>query len=240
MKGLVLSLFPGADLWGQAFEQEGFSVVKGPDVLMGGDIRSFHTVPGRFDVVIGGPPCKSFSQAIQSRGGGSAALEGNLIPEFERVVSEATPKVWVMENVPQAPIPDLAVYNEICDAWEYGAKQHRVRRFSSNQILNIGSYKVSEDLRDPDPFPCVTATEYKCSAGSGERSMRQRAGRKVGRKLTLEEMKDLMGLPQTFVTPCLTQKYQYAILGNGVPIQMGRSVARAVAKRLVDTTSLKG
>lgn len=36
---LVLSLFPGADLLGMAFEQEGFCVVQGPDVIFGRDVR---------------------------------------------------------------------------------------------------------------------------------------------------------------------------------------------------------
>jgi hypothetical protein len=35
-------------------EQEGFCVVKGPDVLWGGDIRRFHPLAGRFDGIIGG------------------------------------------------------------------------------------------------------------------------------------------------------------------------------------------
>jgi DNA (cytosine-5)-methyltransferase 1 len=35
---LVLSLFPGIGMLDSAFEQEGFCVVRGPDVLWGGDI----------------------------------------------------------------------------------------------------------------------------------------------------------------------------------------------------------
>jgi site-specific DNA-cytosine methylase len=74
----------------------------------------------------------------------------------------------------------------------------------------------------------VTATEWKCSAGSNERTMRQRAGRKVGRRLTLDEMKDAFGLPPDFETPCLTLEYKYSVIGNGVPLPMGRAIARAV------------
>ena len=36
---LVLSLFPGIGLLDMAFELEGFCVVRGPDVLWGGDIK---------------------------------------------------------------------------------------------------------------------------------------------------------------------------------------------------------
>lgn len=42
MSGLVLSLFPGIGLLDMAFEAEGFCVVRGPDLLWGGDIRRFH------------------------------------------------------------------------------------------------------------------------------------------------------------------------------------------------------
>jgi DNA (cytosine-5)-methyltransferase 1 len=42
---LVLSLFPGIGLLDMAFEEEGFCVVRGPDLLWGGDIRSFRPHP---------------------------------------------------------------------------------------------------------------------------------------------------------------------------------------------------
>jgi len=54
---LVLSLFPGIGLLDSAFEEVGFCVVRGPDLLWGGDIVRFHPPAGRFDGVIGGPPC---------------------------------------------------------------------------------------------------------------------------------------------------------------------------------------
>lgn len=61
-RGLVLSLFPGIGLLDMAFEEAGFCVVRGPDLLWGGDIRRFHPPAGRFDGVIGGPPCQAFSR----------------------------------------------------------------------------------------------------------------------------------------------------------------------------------
>jgi DNA (cytosine-5)-methyltransferase 1 len=231
MFGLVLSLFPGADLLGMAFEQEGYCVVRGPDVLLGSDIRNWNAIAGKFDGIIGGPPCKSFSVAIQSRGGGEAALEGNLIPEFVRIVEQANPKWFLMENVPQAPVPEIAKWNDVFDAWDFGAAQHRKRRFSSN--LNLNVVKCPEDQRHPDPFPCITATEYKVSPGSSERTMRQRAGRKLGRKLTIQEMNYGMGLPDNYDTPCLTKYYQYMVRGNGVPLQMGRALAKAIREASV-------
>lgn len=88
---LVLSLFPGIGLLDMAFELEGFCVARGPDVLWGGDIRRFHPPAGKFDGVIGGPPCQAFSRlAHMVRANGYTPKFGNLIPEFERCVHEAS------------------------------------------------------------------------------------------------------------------------------------------------------
>src|SRR5437660_11815578 len=87
MQGLVLSLFPGIGLLDMAFELEGFCVVRGPDLLWGGDIRRFHPPAGKFDGVIGGPPCQPFTRLrhlIAAKG--QQPRHPNLIPEFERVV----------------------------------------------------------------------------------------------------------------------------------------------------------
>jgi DNA (cytosine-5)-methyltransferase 1 len=53
---LVLSLFPGLDLFGHAFTEEGFSVARGPDPLYNSRIEDFHVPAGRFDGIIAGPP----------------------------------------------------------------------------------------------------------------------------------------------------------------------------------------
>jgi DNA (cytosine-5)-methyltransferase 1 len=123
-----------------AFELEGFCVVRGPDVLWGGDIRSFHPPAGTFDGVIGGPPCQTFSAlANLVRANGYEPRFGNLIPEFERVVAAAAPQWFLMENVPAAPLPAIAGYqvasfildNCMLDAGDgYGEQQERKRRFS--------------------------------------------------------------------------------------------------------------
>lgn len=98
--GLVLSIFPGLGLLDRAFEEEGFTVVRGPDVLWGGDIRKFHPPAGRFDGVIGGPPCQSFSTLSNLvRAKGHEPRFGDLFPEFARVVGEVSPRWWLAENV---------------------------------------------------------------------------------------------------------------------------------------------
>jgi hypothetical protein len=139
---LVLSLFPGIGLLDMAFELEGFCVVRGPDVLWGGDVRRFHPPRGKFDGVFGGPPCQAFSSLVHLvRAGGREPRFGNLIPEFERCVVEAEPQWFLMENVRAAPEPAIPGYgcksflfdNSWLPASEdgiFGSEQRRVRRIT--------------------------------------------------------------------------------------------------------------
>src|SRR6185503_20744824 len=102
---LVLSLFPGIGLLDMAFEEAGFCVVRGPDLLWGGDVRAFHPPAGKFEGVIGGPPCQAFSRLVHIVRAKGQTPRPNLIPEYERVVAEAAPAWFLMENVPEAPEP---------------------------------------------------------------------------------------------------------------------------------------
>lgn len=140
MSALVLSLFPGLGLLDLAFEEAGFCVVRGPDVLWGGDVRRFHPPAGVFDGVIGGPPCQAFSTlANLVRAKGHEPRFGNLIPEYERCVHEAAPAWFLMENVPAAPRPAVDGYAVhgfvLCNSWldggdGFGQEQERRRRFT--------------------------------------------------------------------------------------------------------------
>lgn len=139
---LVLSIFPGIGMLDRALNLEGFTTVRGSDPLWGGDIRNDHYQPGKFDGVIGGPPCQTFSLlAHLVRANGHEPKFGNLIPEFERVVAETEAAWFLMENVPAAPIPVVAGYgihsfeldNSMLpgpDGDGFGQEQRRVRRFS--------------------------------------------------------------------------------------------------------------
>ncbi len=101
---LVLSIFPGIGMLDLGFEQEGFTVVRGPDALWGGDIRRFHPPAGRFDGIIGGDPCQSHSAlANLVRAKGLEPSFPDMTPEFERVIDEARPAWFLRENVPRAP-----------------------------------------------------------------------------------------------------------------------------------------
>ncbi len=138
---VFLSIFPGIDLLGKAFEQEfpEACLVRGPDPLYGGDIRGWHVPAGVFSLIFGGPPCQAFS-ILRFLNPACGAKHGNLIPEFERVVGEAQPEAFLMENVPTAPPPDVPGYVVrslvLNNRWVpgddgvTGAEQNRQRRFS--------------------------------------------------------------------------------------------------------------
>lgn len=262
MSGLVLSLFPGIGLLDMAFEQEGFCVVRGPDLLWGGDIRRFHPPAGRFDGVIGGPPCQMFSQMrhIQPLAG---QKHGNLIPEFERVVVEAQPEWFVMENVRDAPQPVVVGYEVhaqmLKDVW-VGGETMRLRRISFGR--RAGMFALPSDFLNVEQVALHTAEpEVSALAGASDRvpvalQRDGNGGHKVkarkqygnsGKRSVLGATSGgdsfavklrQQGLPADFLgdAPFTASGKSHAV-GNGVPLPMGRAVAKAVKRALGPSTT---
>jgi DNA (cytosine-5)-methyltransferase 1 len=231
---LVLSLFPGIGLLDMAFEEEGFCVVRGPDLLWGGDVRRFHPPAGRFDGVIGGPPCQPFSRLVNMiRANGYEPRHENLIPEFERVVCMTSPAWFVMEEVVAAPIPsvpgyvtrDYIVNNRWC-----GGVQERKRRISFGTPEGRALLLQFETFDPLEWEPVV--------AGDARRTPVKmvRGGRKSSADLpprTLSEMCELQGLPAArFSGVPFTASALREAIGNGVPLPMGRAIAKAVCRAL--------
>jgi len=139
MNGLILSVFPGFGLLDHAFTVEGFTVVRGPDVIWGGDIRTFHPPPGVFDGIIGGDPCQSHSAlANLVRAKGLEPSFPDMTPEYKRVVEEARPAWFLRENVPKAPeikpdgydVRSFMLDNSTLDSGDgWGNEQMRKRRW---------------------------------------------------------------------------------------------------------------
>jgi len=230
---LVLSLFPGGDLLGMAFELEGFCVVAGPDVIFGRNIRDFHPPTGRFDGVIGGPPCQAFSQARNRKPG----LAENLIPEFERCITEAQPQWFLMENVRDAPVPSVPGY--LIDAvllnnrW-LGQEQNRNRRFSFGTPNGRRLHVQLACLEPVLSAPTVLATEHKGQLATRFYKGKVRSGRGsyISRR-ALNICCELQGLPPEFTEGMpFTLAGKYQVVGNGVPLPMGRAVAQAVKRAL--------
>jgi DNA (cytosine-5)-methyltransferase 1 len=239
---LVLSLFPGIGLLDKAFEEEGFCVVRGPDLIWGGDVTKFNPAVGKFDGVTGGPPCQAFSQLRHIVEANGFKTSPNLIPEFERIVAAAQPSWFLMENVPAAPTPGVAGYKVheqiICDHW-VGGQTGRERRFSFG--TRDGARLVVDvlALHSINVEPAVTCDLRRrpvAIGGSGKRKPNESGGktsslnRGAGAE-TLERMMELQGLPPDFFGDhhAFTQTAKKRMVGNGVPLMMGRALARAVA-----------
>lgn len=214
MSGTVLSLFPGIDLFGRAFELEGYSVVRGPDLIFGQDVRTFHARPDTFIGVIGGSPCQDFSRARRSTPTG----EGDAtIAEFARVVTEARPVWFCLENVPCVPdvqVEGYQVQRVHLSAAECGGHQSRRRVFQFG-YRDGPRLIVRREVTPRDHLePCCLATEA------------QRPTRR-----TFADFCELQGLPRTFELPGWSLAAKYRAVGNGVPVMMGRTVAVAIRDR---------
>lgn len=221
---LVLSLFPGIGLLDMAFEQEGFCVVRGPDLLWGGDVREFHPPAGLFAGIIGGPPCQRFSGLgnVNIARWGDDSVMPDMIPDFVRCIDEAQPLWFLMENVPGAPVPrpdGYSVIDRICDNRWCGGEQQRVRRFSFGSRVPAGDFHIEGvALEAADKIGTVLSTGQN---GKG------------GPRASIETMALAQGIdPARFEnSPFSTTELRRAI-GNGVPLPMGRAVAKAVASAL--------
>lgn len=243
---LVLSLFPGIGLLDRAFEESGFCVVRGPDKLWGGDIKQFHPPEGRFDGIIGGPPCQCFSRLSHmvkfnhEREPDKYHLAENLIPEFERCVEEAHPVWFLMENVPAAPDPHVSGFHVVSfmvNNRYFGETQNRERKFS------FGHQKYAIDLRQHIDYALFESLEFEYavtasgSGGGASVPIRLNSGGKPksmpksrNGNRSIEDYLRLQGLPEDFFgdkSP-FTLAGKRLMIGNGVPLATGRALAKAV------------
>ena len=239
MTQLVLSLFPGIGLLDMAFEFEGFCLVRGPDLLWGGDIRNFHPPAGKFDGVIGGPPCQKWAQ---TRTFPRQSVPENLIPEFERCLCDAAPEWFVMENVPAAPIPRVAGYAVADQTFrdvEVGGATNRLRRFSFGTKNGVPLRVRFAALHDVEPRHTVTAGGSQYRRDGTPYRDRNGKMRNYGAKTSwaFEQGKRLQGLRDDFDLPPFTVRAKVEAIGNGVPLAMGRAVARAVKAALAEVAA---
>ena len=209
---LLLSLFPGIDLLGMGFEQAGFCVVRGPDLITGGDIREFHATKKAFSGVIGGPPCQDFSLLNRNPGDYSQKM----LDEYCRVVLEAEPDWFLFENVAQAPNFNIEGYTQqrfaLDLAWfsEFSRLRHFVFGSKNGTLLNPMIGNKSK----------VIGTAV---TGSDSRSFRACC--------------DIQGLPAEFDLPSFTLSGKKQAVANGVPLQLGGYIAKLIAKTIYGDTA---
>lgn len=251
MTRLVLSIFPGVDLMGRAFEQvfgDEICLVRGPDPIFGGDIHGWHVPAGMFWGIIGGPPCQAFSKLVHIVKAKGLQPKPNLIPEFERVVQEAQPEWFVMENVPKAPEPVIEgyivkslIYN---NRWApEGPEQNRERRFSFGThdgralVVDVGLFENPHTemavLASTSKQAAIARSQQELQNGTSRRLRTLRASLLPGSmpRRSVERCCELQGLPAEFLANApFTAAGKYRVIGNGVPLPTGRAIASAVKR----------
>lgn len=212
---LVLSLFPGIDLLGRAFSAAGYSVVLGPDLLWDSRVEDFHVPSHRFDGVIGGPPCTEYSDANRRR---NTAEGDRLVRHFLRIVDQARPTWWLLENVRNVPDVELSHYKvqrlDVLDT-DFGGRQSRLRhiQFGHRDGWIIRPQRAPSRTCDGRPVTAVP-TLTTAPAGPGDRH-----GRRCAKQ----------GFP-TLPLRSLTPTARRRVIGNGVPLAIGASLAAAVSR----------
>jgi DNA (cytosine-5)-methyltransferase 1 len=166
----IISLFSGAGGMDIGFEMAGFETAVAVEYdisccetlkknrpnlsVIHGDIAQISTEeilkagglkPTEAAVVVGGPPCQSFSLAGKRMGMNDP--RGKLVLEFIRIVKESLPKVFVMENVRgmvnwQDGKAIDAIMNEISDPIFFEGKEYSYK--VNRAILNAVDYGVPQ------------------------------------------------------------------------------------------------
>lgn len=206
---LLLSTFTGIGLFDRAFREAGFVVVSAGDLILGQDIRDFRGIKGRFDGVMGCSPCPDFSDANRDRpdivNEWCYGLE--MQAEFKRIVLECDPSWYVYENTRNAP-------NIIIDGYDH-------QRIDINQ----GWYEDVYRLRHIQ-FGHKEGKKISWPRGVTRLGMKSAALASDSR--SFRELCSIQGLEDDFDLPDFTVKGKKKVVGNGVPLSMGRVIANAV------------
>ena len=158
------------------------------------------------------------------------ALTQSLIPELERCVEEVQVAWFVMENVRDAPLPAVRGYQvhaQLLNNRWFGGVQNRVRRISFGTRDGCRLNLPGEVLEPAEWAPAVYASgDVKPGADLRRSPRANELGYKT--RAAFEEIRRLQGLPDGFELPNFTVAGAIEAVGNGVPLPLGRAIAKAV------------
>ena len=179
-----------------------------PQIL--GSVFRADCPPGVFEGIVGGPPCTEFSGLNRDP---DHAEGSRLLREFLRIVREANPAWWLLENVPA--VPDVALSGYEVDrfdlrAADVGLRQRRLRHF---QFGRRDGARLLIKRPDVDPPPAMSAAVMAHD------------------RRDFETIKQLTGLPADYELPAFKDGARKRAVGNGVPPPMAKLVAEAIRDR---------
>ena len=153
---------------------------------------------------------------------------------------DAAPNWFLMENVRGAPGPEVEGYQLdaflLNNRW-LGEKQSRLRKFWFGTKTEDGKFLSRPQLaalEHIDFSKAVLACEL--TGGMSKRTTYPRVGARAQKGRSFSLMCQLQGLPEGFDLPPFTREGKSKAVGNGVPLPMGRAIARAVRVTLGYTT----
>jgi DNA (cytosine-5)-methyltransferase 1 len=211
----ILSLFPGIDILGRAFATCGHTVVRGPDLVTADRIEDFHCLAGHIDGIIAGPPCQDFSCLRRTKPSGHGL---KMLNELMRVISEAKPTWFLVENVPR--VPDLFYLGRGCQRLditdkECGGSQLRRRHWQWWHQKQTPLSPHRQLSHTPDTVtPAVTATP-------GE-----------SQPTNYHELCRRMGLPKPIHPAGWSHRAKCKAIGNAVTWPMATTMAAAVSQAI--------
>ena len=241
----TLSLFSGGGGLDIAFSDAGFDIIELVEidsrftptlsnnfnkqgVVKCLDIRNYNPSNDlKVDMIIGGPPCQTFSAAGRRASGvkGTNDPRGTLFEEYIRILKKLKPKAFLFENVAGIigaengkawesiieafESTGYEVYWRILDSADYGVPQHRERVFIVG--LKSGDFKFPSPTHGPD------ANEPYYTAGKAVQSLQLEANIE---KLAINGRwsKLIPGIP-----PGLNYSYYTAKMGYPRPVFAWRS-----------------
>jgi len=146
------------------------------------------------------------------------------VNEFLRVVCDAAPEWWLMENVAGSPAvtaPGYVTQSFTLDASHLDSEQHRLRK------LTFGHRPGSRELVIPRP----SLSQPRLSPGQSQPTCLASEGRRLKGRRSWAEFCRLQGLPAGFDLEPFTVAAKYTAIGNVVPYAMGATLAMAIVAR---------
>ena len=192
----------------------------------------------KFDGIIGGSPCQDFSKANRDRPGLNNSYGLKMLNEFKRVVQEAQPTWWLLENVPTVPNITIDGYSyqriDINQSWYEDVNRLRHIQFGHKENKYI---QISRGVTDPGQIVTVTDRTKKESCDRSYRKIKSCALASDDRPF--KELVKLQGLDEDFDIPSFNVQGKKRAVGNGVPLSIGRVLAKAVTVLYKNSVTLQ-